>query len=502
MSLSSHSWFDLAECCEFGIDERTHPEYHILLYRWWTRYEHGDLDVQRGIVNFARMKLAGGTDEGNISTDAQLAVLCVRIGLSFSWMREQARATTDRLVERHMLLASAVPSHREYIYAGASSEPILVEAAAQLMHLNRAMHGIPAVLLEWCNNGLIPKGELGELIARLLLTKAHDQAIQNRFTLPKPNVPFYSEAISLPDFLKALLGEKNAKLVLEATPDNLESDTTLAESPLGKAKLNFTHWCKAEDKSVLTQEAAWIGLGRHAAWQCYDHQADVDLITPLMLGDGKTLGRFQVSAILWQIKNHNKRQNVHIDAERMRFFTTRSTEEHAAPRPYITVVLSLDTISQTANRKRNTPAQSEGFLSPGIRASSRTAKAKHPRYAFSINGCSPSVYPEIIEAGEENTYQNILATDTYRSEHGRDDDESQEALARMKISWKSGNGAMGSYLHVKQEGASPLDGLPSAIGPKVESVEVHRFSVKGDAEENEVSSGDEGGEDEGSMGIA
>ncbi|KAF8601771.1 hypothetical protein BDV93DRAFT_524526 [Ceratobasidium sp. AG-I] len=461
---------------------------------WWTRFENGDKDVQSQMIEFARMKLAGHISDESIPAEAQLAVLRVRIGLSLSRAREAARTAENRMVEGHMLLASAVPPHREYVYVGAPSEPIPAEAAAQLMHLNESMHGMPVILTRWCDNGLIPKGDRGELVARLLLTKAHDWAIEGQYPLPAPNIPFYCKPVPLPIFLKGLLGEANAKLVLDATPDNLASDIKLVDSALGKAKVNFTHWCKAEDDSVITQEAAWVALGRHVAWQCHDQQKTVDLVIPLMLGDddGKKLGRHQVSAILVQIENRSKRGKGHLDAQKLGFFTTGSPEDATNPRPYLTIVLNLEAKSRTGQHNRKTAKRPDLSVSPGIQASSGI----HPRYAFSIEGCSDEVYPNILGPRDQSIYSNILATGTYREEHVRSDQESQEALMQMKISWKSGKGAQGSFSHVKQSGPSPLDGPPREEELEKARVNVHKFKGGDGAGTNGAQpekSGDEGG---------
>ncbi|KAG8726427.1 hypothetical protein FRC10_007135, partial [Ceratobasidium sp. 414] len=334
---------------EHTLETVCKPKFMVRFGRplFWTRYECGDVDVKANIVSFARMKLAG-KDRDVLDDTGRLAVLGVRIGLSFDRSRAEARLTEDRLVEGHMRVAFAIPKHREYIYADALSEPVLAEAAAQLMYINETWKSLK-VLFDWCNHGLIAKGERGELLARLLLTKAHDHVISPGLT--PGGIPEFTRPIFLREFLGALVGEENRDRIFNARPNNMPDGPTLGDSALGKAKLNFTHWAKAGDNSVVTDEAAWIALGRCFAWQCFDYQPEVDLITPLMLpSEDDKLGRYTVSAVFWQIKNRTKTPRVDIDAERLKFFSpypadqktpSPVTAEDANSRPYLTVVLSL-----------------------------------------------------------------------------------------------------------------------------------------------------------------
>ncbi|KAG9075833.1 hypothetical protein FRC06_009862, partial [Ceratobasidium sp. 370] len=171
--LLSEGGHTLEDVCEFEFMVR----YGRSLF--WTRYENGDGSVKTNIVSFARMKLAGKHDD-QLDDDGQLAALSVRFGLSFDRSRAEARRMEDRLVEGHMRVAFSIPKHREYIYAEALSEPILAEAAAQLMHLGEMWKKPLGVLFDSRNSGLIGKGERGELLARLLSTKAHDHALSRR----------------------------------------------------------------------------------------------------------------------------------------------------------------------------------------------------------------------------------------------------------------------------------------------------------------------------------
>ncbi|KAG8710691.1 hypothetical protein FRC08_016827 [Ceratobasidium sp. 394] len=481
---------------------------------FWTRYESGDGGIKTNIVSFARMKLAGKHND-QLDKDGRLAVLGVRIGLSFDRSRAEARQMEDRLVEGHMRVAFSIPKHREYIYAEALSEPILAEAAAQLMHLGKMWKEPLDVLSDSGSSGLIGKGERGELLARLLLTKAHDYALSQRLkTLPK-----FTQPILLPDFLEALVGTKNKDEILNAKPNNMPDGPTLADSILGKARLNFTHWAKAADSSVVTDEAAWIALARCFAWQCFDNQPEIDLVTPLMLpSECDKLERYTVSAIFWQIKNRKRTPRVDIDAERLGFFSPYSVDQKspspvtagfADSRPYLTVVLNLGVEvavpepakPETANSQvAGTGTNPSLTVSPAKRMSSRKGKPVHPRYSISILGCSHTTFPPLIAASEEHHYSSLLSPGNSAAEHARDDQEFQEALAQMKPAWKKDEGKMGSYSQFTRREPSRLGTAPPPDRSS-QAIEIHEYvpDAKSDGEqaENRFEDGMEVDQDQG-----
>lgn len=393
--------------------------------------------------------MAGTEQIEKISDDGKLAVLCVRVGLAFNRERDDARLTEQKLVASHMRVTFTVPEHRNYIYSGYPSEPILAEAAAQLMYLNSMHNGIPDVLLNWCKNDLIPKGERGELVARLLLTKAHDHAVARLF--PK-DTPTYTTPILLVDFLIALVGESHAEKLFNMVPDNVLDLTTLKESRLGSSKLNFTHWVKAGDSCAVTDEAGVAGLGRSMAWQCYDQQEAVDLVIPLLLEDedeDTKLGRDNVSAIFLQIKNRNRPQKVDVDAENLGFFT-RHLDKEEKPRPYLTIVLNLGVHEQNTSSPVQIPT-------PVMRKSPRTARSQRPRYSFKVFGCSHDAFPDIISKHEESKYDVILASGTLLDEHTRQGDIFLKALIDLKPFWIKNQDGHGSFIWYDFGNGSPLD---------------------------------------------
>ncbi|KAG9037349.1 hypothetical protein FRB95_005989 [Tulasnella sp. JGI-2019a] len=140
----------------------------------------GDTEVETKMLDFVRTKLTlrDPNVDGNVPTSsspskpgiAELAVLSTRISLYFEPSRQSARELEENL-------------HREYIRSGTPSEPILAEAAAHERAIisNRNDDSVATVLHHFVDSDLIDKGFRGELIARLMLTLAYDQAITNHW---------------------------------------------------------------------------------------------------------------------------------------------------------------------------------------------------------------------------------------------------------------------------------------------------------------------------------
>jgi hypothetical protein len=297
------------------------------------------------MILFATRKLTG-VKPGLQSDDGNLAALTLRLLLEFEPRREIAVNAENRLVEGHMRIAYSVPKHREYLRSGAPSEPILAEAAARVME---SIPSVPDALLKLVRDGLISKGERGELVARLLLILAHDRAARKAGTILSPHISpvsfkshpqthsKYSIPILLVDFLRELVGEVHLQEILNSTPHNIPNGVKFEEA-FRDAKVHFTHFVKAADTSVVSDEAAWVAMSRGMAWQCFNQQAVIDMLVPVLLWN-ELLGRWSMTAIFFQIKNSSKHKQVHIDAEKLPFFTNGT--EKANKRPYMTIVLEF-----------------------------------------------------------------------------------------------------------------------------------------------------------------
>ncbi|QRV83604.1 hypothetical protein RhiJN_11620 [Ceratobasidium sp. AG-Ba] len=460
---------------------------------FWSRYEAGDDDVKRTILSFARKKIAGNRTD-KLNSEAELAVLMFRVGLSFDKTRVGVPQTEAKLVRGHMISCHSIPQHREFIYAAASSEPILAEAAAQLMDINNIWEKLAGTLFGLCNNGMIAKGERGELLARLLLTKAHDWVVYGLRSKDVLRPRRFTRPILLADFLEALVGKKNKDEIMKAKPNNTRNGPTLADSPLGQAALNFTHWAKAADDCSVTDNGAWIALTRCMAWQCCDGQPEVDLVTPLMLPpEDAKLGPYTVSAIFWQIKNRATPTRAEIDAERLGFFSYCEkplSEEISAEivnsRPYLTIVLNLGISNLRPEGKTGKPKPILS-LSASRRISSRGSsfKTTYPRYALSISGCSHDTFPNLIPVADQHIYSSLLSPGNCVTDHARQDLENLEGIMQQKPLWGKANGKLkGSFVQYGDQSSRLC--LNESQEEPVPTVEVYEYHEREGEDEGTV----------------
>ncbi|RDB20920.1 hypothetical protein Hypma_012066 [Hypsizygus marmoreus] len=375
--------------------------------------------------------------------EGELAAASVRLLFDFEPRRAAAAQLESRLVEGHMRIAYSVPDHREYLCSGAPSEPLLAEAAGRILHLGWRDKAVPPkipalvhLVSETLDKGLLSKGEPSELVAKLLLTLAHDACVTTTHDAA------YSQPISLLKFLEALVGEANMEIIRRAKADNVPGGGQTFEEAFQSAQINFTHFAKGEDDHVNSDEASWIALARCMAWQCANGQYMIDLYIPLLLWD-EALGRFVVSGIFVRAKNRRQQQEVAIDVEKLGFFSPGGGTR-AETRPYITLTLELGIPPRVTPKTQSSPATPSKLSSnepaptkQPVQVKETTPKNNHPRYAISIVGCSSSVYKVIGSDGD--IYTRLLSVKDVVEEHPRRSQKFLDAVLRMKPYWTDGS---------------------------------------------------------------
>lgn len=423
--------------------------------RFGTRYQAavtGGLNrVQKSTVEFAFEKLMMFSPNdlakmANISApNTRSAPLSVRLLLEFDISREKAREVEMELVARNMRIVYSVPSHREYLRAGTPSEPILAEAAAVAMNRFRdALKPVECIsgLLE---SGLIDKGSRGELVARLLLTLAHDAAVWRISKLEglKKEDTWWSRPVLLVDFLRALFADDHHSKVLHCTPDNIRSTTTLEQAFEG-AYIHFTHFALMGEIDTIDTHTALAGLVRGIAWQVAHTQKDIDIAIPVVMKNEKLVESL-MTYVLIQVKNRTNKQHIAVDAEALGILPKGGRN------PYIVLDMQLGVVNQ-ADIRGFTPGttQQPGHTRtlPREGADKVTTNApqkklsrgsnppdKTPRYRISAHGCSSSVYA-VVGPGEKDVYAGMLAARTLLDEHPRQ--ENLPLVRRLKPDWVRG----------------------------------------------------------------
>ncbi|KAF8516421.1 hypothetical protein BU17DRAFT_92748 [Hysterangium stoloniferum] len=384
------------------IEDVCRPEFMVRFGRplFWTRWEVGDRMVQNYIIDFAQSKLICSDDLSTLSLRAEIAVLARRLLLDFEPKRAAALWIETELVVGHMHVAYSVPAHREYLRAGAPSEPILAEATARIMASDDFE---TAKNLSWCLSGRwITRGTRGELVGGLLLIQA--------------------TAIPVIDFLASLFPESYEKMFCDATPDNTHG-ATLKEA-FQNAVVYFTHWGKGEDSSFINDNAGWMAICRGMAIQCHDYEDDIDFVIPVLYDHRQTLSRFDMSAILIQLNIRDKVQAANMSASALHYFTSGNREQNS--RPYITIIMELGLKRQPPFAK----PKSIGYSAPAKKAK----RVTHPRYSFLVTGCSESVY-RVIPRNQRHIYKGLLASDSLLEEHPRPNEDHLDAVLQMKPDW-------------------------------------------------------------------
>ena len=264
------------------------------------------------IMELARVKLLGGreklTDQGEPSIGEAMAVLGVRACVD---VVPQCQLS-NLLVAQHMRTLYFVSADRESMVTGYFSEPVLVQAAAQLT--NETSSEVPSasnrwnmllkVLLGSLKNGTVDAGFRGELVARVLLLLAWDKCCismlrQNETIL---STGIFLRAVLLVDFLGTLL--------------NLESEieTNLNENFRGsnsKAWVRCSHFVKI-DYSPTTDQLFQL-FKRGAAAVTKELERGVDLVIPIVFADHyqSRIDKSAISCIFVQVKNPKNRDGAY-----------------------------------------------------------------------------------------------------------------------------------------------------------------------------------------------
>lgn len=159
------------------------------------------------------------------------------------------------------------PAHREYMRSGTPSEPLIAEAAAR--HMQQI--DVPNILASFLDHTLMDESERVDVVARMLLTLAHDAAITSQASGPLDldiGSSVFSTPVKVLDFITALVGKQHAATIFDSLPDNIfsnDSSPITFREAFDDAVVHFTHFGKAKNKSVINDEGAWIAMARGMA---------------------------------------------------------------------------------------------------------------------------------------------------------------------------------------------------------------------------------------------
>ncbi|KAI0919151.1 hypothetical protein AcV5_002142 [Taiwanofungus camphoratus] len=426
------------------LDDFSQVEFMAKMGRplWHATWRSGNTTVRSTIIHYARAKLTGRIDIPQLHKDVGLVLrgrfstLSTRLLLEVGPSRDSARQLENQLVEGNMRIAYSVPVHREYLRSGSPSEPILAEAAAQEMAVIAESEADAAakLLTGYTQDGLVNKGDRGELVMRLLLTLAYDDAVR-KCCARDGILPFYSRRVPVVDFLEALISDGFIENVLDSKADNDGGDKTLREA-FKDAYVRFTHFAQNGSNNPIDCVSAYACIARGMALQVHHNHKSIDAMIPIAMSD-TLLDDTSMSCILVQVKDKEGRNVIDINEKQINnddapFFLASDG------RPYITIDMQLGlqteaykkqfTEQPPALMKPKKPPPSPSKITTKTR-SSRRGKSDHPRYVIHIYGCSPSVY-KVVQS--KDVYAHLLDSRGFFAEHPRQTPEALSAVRRFK----------------------------------------------------------------------
>lgn len=290
------------------------------------------------LMDFTKQKLLCGPN--TLATNDRpgtLACLSVRFALEFN-ADGLARDVACSQVERHMRLYMTVTTSFEKLITLAGSEPLLAEAAYELLKetLKNAVHHLAH------HSGLncIDRGRRGEVVAALIIMHACDEA--RRATSAN------RRWISVVDFMRDLPPPSEYETLRKSRPtfSRAREDKPFEETFQDYA-MWFNHVIKIEDNKMISVDNLWKFVTRGAMILCSDNQDGIDIVLPLC-DTKRKLSRDSVTAILIQVRNSRRfkkdMQTTLFDAMSpfdLGMFLEDGPSGTVNPKPVIRLVLAL-----------------------------------------------------------------------------------------------------------------------------------------------------------------
>ena len=239
---------------------------------------------------FAKQKLLDGQSELTaLNGPGSLACLLVRFALEFDLANADSRTVARKQIERHMRLCIAATTGFDTLVTVAGSEPLLAQAAQELMNGTNAS---PVRLL--ANNSdlnCVDRGQRGELVAALLIMQARDASSMNR------------RWVYVTEFMKALLPASVYEMLKKSLPSHSRSDENNPfEETFKGYGMWFNHVIRTRNYDMINIQSLWKFITRGAMVMCANNQRGVDIVLPVCKTNRK-LSSHNVTAILIQVKN-------------------------------------------------------------------------------------------------------------------------------------------------------------------------------------------------------
>ena len=272
---------------------------------------------------------------------SSIAILSTRFLLDFSPTASDTQQYEEQLVRSHLRMLYSVHQNRHVMVTGSSPEPLLAEAAAQIMHSTIDNNGIQtpymdlwALLAEFVDRGLAAQGDVGELIGRALSISAMDNAI---YALENKCELVFQTPVKVSDYYKALLTDDAWTSLRKSVPANRtqlseESGTETFEDAFANAFFHFSHYGKANDASPMRSKHAWAHWLRGTAILCQPNQELSDRMAPIYFSNLGAVAPITMSANLDQDKTGQSINPSNVEVQ------SAETLEGGKKLPYIAAV--------------------------------------------------------------------------------------------------------------------------------------------------------------------
>ena len=281
-------------------------------------------------MDLVKGKLLDGSNSLEENRSGSLACLSVRFALEFN-ADGTAGDVARTQVERHMRLCLAATAGRDTLVTLSGSEPLLAEAAYELMkgtQSNPVHH-----LANHRDLNCVDRGRRGELVAALLIMRACDAA----------RAASGRRWVSVDVFMEELLPPAKYRFLKESFPtffrgeDKHKFATTFKDYGIW-----FNHVIKVEKDKMFSADHLWKFITRGAMILCSNNQEGIDIVIPIC-HTRKALSRHSVTAIFVQVKNSERYQlEIHkslfdgMDPIRLGLFPVK-----VDPKPVIRIVFAL-----------------------------------------------------------------------------------------------------------------------------------------------------------------
>ena len=398
--------------------------------RWGSLYDNGTDGTHNGLLRFAVQKLLCIVlTETTKLTNAQIyAVLSQRLALDINSTQYpgatqsplEMMQTLHEQVANHMRVCVAVGNGIETLYAVASSEPILSEAASYVMReINFSMtNALKLVLSGFC----ISQGDRGELLVAALFTCARDLLVKSK--PPMPTRVQLCHSFSVNDLFSHLFTDTAFKIISAAMPSLCH---TKAELPFGEAfkdtHMHFNHFIKPQDREVITRGNLLFYLARGAAALGANCQQGFDAVYPFIYG-GPDLVRMRVGFIIVQVKNDSNVYRailnafLNMDPFLCRLFRASDLEDDETfSIPIIRLLFVLT--------KKPEEVKQQTYKSPSTGASEghglKDGRLRFTSYDFVISGICPKVLHPVAVDKSPDGWATLLNKSEWGSMYERQD---------------------------------------------------------------------------------